>query len=364
MPHRFPTRRVLLASAIASLLSASAGATTFQKSEDQFLNVGTAFRASFTSLKNGAPNGEDRSSDFELEEARLYLNGKVHKNVSFELNVARNSGDNKVELLDGHVGLELNNYVNVWVGRFLPPGSRASAAAPAYPPTFDFPLVEQAPNQFGGRDDGATLWGATADQKFKYQFGAFQGRKGGSNQSDALSYATRVQYNFWDAEPGFYNLASYDGAKSILSIGASLRSQKDGAGTATRRGDYRYWNVDGRLEKVVGGGAVVGAEASYYHYDNDGTGDLTAPAGTGYYALASYTIGEQIGIGKLQPKVVYQHFDNDTSGRTTKRVDLGASYLIGGSSNVRIDAFYYRQTEDGRPDVRGIKVLAHVAHFF
>ena len=273
------TRRIAAASCVGLFAAGATEAATFARDDDQFINVGTAFRTSFTSVEDGAPDGTSRSKDFALEEARLYLNGKVHKNVSFELNLARDAADNKVEVLDAHVGLELNDQVNVWVGRFLPPGSRASAAAPAYPPTFDFPLVEQAPNQFGGRDDGVALWGAAAGQKLKYQVGAFQGRKDGPNRSDSLSYATRLQYNFWDPEPGFYNLASYDGSKAILSVGASLCFQKDGAGTAAQPGDYRYWNVDGRLEKGVGDGAVAGAEASYYHYDNGGTRDPAAPAG-------------------------------------------------------------------------------------
>jgi hypothetical protein len=288
----------------------------------------------------------------------------VHKNVGFELNVARNAADNSFQLLDGHVGLELSDQVNIWVGRFLPPASRASAAAPAYPPTFDFPLVEQAPNQFGGRDDGVTVWGAVADGALKYQVGAFKGRRGGSNQSDDLSYAARLQYNFWDTEPGFYNLASYDGAKRILSLGASLRRQKNGAGTLARPGDYRYWNVDARLETPLAGGAVLGAELSYHDYDNDGTLDLSAPAGKGYYALASYTLAEPLGIGRLQPKVVYQDFDNRSSGIGTRRYDLGASYLIKGS-NVRIDLFWFKEKHDRAVrDVNGVKAIFHLAQFF
>jgi len=351
-------------SLIGSSVTANAAAT-FQRDENQFINVGTAFRASYSSIKDAAPNGKDRSNDFTVEEARLYTNGKVHENVGFELNLARNSADNKVEILDAHVGLELNNYFNVWIGRFLPPASRASASAPAYPPSFDFPIAEQAPNRFGGRDDGATVWGGTKDQALKYQLGAFKGRDALSNQSDNLSYAGRLQYNFWDPEPGFYNLASYDGAKSILSVGSSVRFQKDGAGTAANPGDYRYWNIDGRLEKPLSDGAVLGAEASYYDYDNDHTLDVTAPEGKGYFVLGSYTLPQVIGIGKIQPKFVIQDFDNKTTNVNTHRYDLGASYLINGSSNIRIDTFYFKQTADqGVPDIDGVKVLFHVAHFF
>lgn len=356
----------LFSALISSSLLANAEAT-FQKDENQFINIGTAFRASFSSISDKAPNGKDRSSDFEVEEARLYTNGKVHKNIDFELNLARNSTNDNVEVLDAHVGLLLNNYFNIWIGRFLPPASRASASAPAYPPTFDFPIAEQYPNQFGGRDDGATLWGATENQALKYQFGAFKGRQGAttSNQTDSLSYAARLQYNFWDAEPGFYNLASYDGAKSILSVGGSIRYQKDGAGTILKPGDYRYWNLDARLEKPLEDGAVVGAEASYYDYDNADTNDATAPQGTGYFVTGSYTFPQVIGIGKIQPKFVIQEFDNQSTSNDIRRYDLGASYLINGSSNTRIDAFYFKQNADLKADdYDGVKILFHVAHFF
>lgn len=355
---------VVVASALFTITSVAQAAPTFQRDENQFINIGTAFRASYSSIKDAAPSGKDRSNDFEVEEARLYTNGKVHENVGFELNLARNNADNKVEILDAHVGLELNNYFNVWIGRFLPPASRASASAPAYPPTFDFPLVERAPNRFGGRDDGATIWGGSKDQALKYQFGTFKGRDGGSNQADNLSYAGRLQYNFWDPEPGFYNLASYDGAKSILSVGGSYRYQKDGAGTINNQGDYKYWNLDGRLEKPLSDGAVVGAEASYYNYNNGNTQDVTAPEGKGYFVLGSYTFPQVIGIGKIQPKFVYQNLDNDTTNVKTKRYDLGASYLINGTINLRIDTFYFKQNVDQGPDIDGVKVIFHVAHFF
>lgn len=354
----------VLAGLIGTSLNANADAT-FQRNENQFINIGVASRISYSSIEDAAPSGKDRSNDFTVEEARLYINGKVHENVGFEFNFARNQADNKVELLDGHLGLELNNYFNVWIGRFLPPASRASASAPQYPPSFDFPIAEQAPNQFGGRDDGATIWGGSENAKLKYQVGAFKGRNGGSNQSDSLAYATRLQYNFWDAEPGFYNLASYDGAKSILSVGGSYKFQKDGAGTILNQGDYRYWNVDGRLEKPLESGAVLGAEASYYNYDNDDTLDATAPQGNGYFALGSYTLAQKFGIGKIQPKVVYQSFKNDSTNVDTKRYDLGFGYLINGSSNYRIDTFYFKQTQNqGLKDIDGVKVIFHVAHFF
>jgi len=361
-PHQL--QRISLLTSLALLSSQAFAEATIQRNDNQFINIGIASRVSFSSIKDAAPNGKDRSNDFEVEEARLYTNGKLHENVSFEFNFARNTADDKVELLDGHLGLEFNNYANVWIGRFLPAASRASAVAPMYSTTFDFPIAEQGSYQFGGRDNGAVFFGADSSSAFKYYVSATNGRQGGSNQADNLSYATRLQYNFWDTEPGFYNLSSYDGKKSILSVGGSYRYQKDGTGTIVNKGDSKYWNLDARLEKPLSNGAVLGAEASYYNYDNDNTGDTVLPEAKGFFVNGSYTFADKVGIGKLQPKVIYQEFNNDTTGLDRKRIDVGVGYLIDGDSNKRIDVFYFRENRNNLPDIDGIKAIFHVAHFF
>ena len=357
-------RQISLSIGLALLSNQVFAEATLQRNENQFINIGIASRVSFSSIKDAAPNGKDRSNDFEVEEARLYTNGKVHENVTFEFNFARNSADDKIELLDGHLGLEFNNYAHFWAGRFLPPASRASAAAPLYSTTFDFPIAELGSYQFAGRDNGAVFFGTDKSEAFKYYVSATNGRQGGSNQADNLSYATRLQYNFWDTEPGFYNLASYDGKKSILSVGGSYRYQKDGAGTILNKGDSKYWNLDARLEKPLSDGAVLGAEASYYNYNNDNTGDTVLPEAKGFFVNGSYTFAEKVGIGKFQPKIIYQEFNNDTTGLDRKRVDIGVGYLIDGDSNKRIDVFYFRENRNTLPDIDGIKAIFHVAHFF
>ncbi|HEY0906934.1 MAG TPA: porin, partial [Methylophilus sp.] len=134
--HPHWPRTPLLAGLLFTSLGASAG-PTLQQDENLFINIGVASRISYSAISDAAPNGKDRSSDFEVEEARLYTNGKLHQNVTFEFNFARNTADDKIELLDGHLGLELNHYANIWVGRFLPAASRASAVAPIYSTTFD-----------------------------------------------------------------------------------------------------------------------------------------------------------------------------------------------------------------------------------
>lgn len=348
---------------IANSLVANA-APTFQTDTDQFINIGVASRISYSSLSNTAFIGNDRSDGFTVEEARLYTNGKIHKNVSFEFNFARNAAEDQIEVLDARLGLEFNHYFNLYVGRLLPSASRASAAAPLYSTTFDFPIAEQGSYKFAGRDNGAVIFGNDKSAAFKYYFSATNGRDDFSNQLDHLSYATRLQYNFWDTEPGFYNNSHYDGAKSILSVGGSYRYQKDGTGNALNKGDSKYWNLDARLEKPLANGGVFGAEASYYKYENDNTDDTALPEADGFFVTGSYTFPQTIGFGKIQPRFDYQQFNNDTTGLDRTRYDIGIGYLIEGSSHKRIDAFYFKEKRNNLPDFEGIKVIFHVAHFF
>jgi len=354
---------VLFSALITNSLVANAVAT-FQTHKDQFINIGVASRISYSSISNTVPNENNRADDFTVEEARLYTNGKIHENVSFELNFARNDADDRIEVLDARLGLEFNHYFNLYVGRLLPSASRASAAAPLYSTTFDFPIPEQGSYKFAGRDNGAVIFGNDKSASFKYYFSATNGRDDLSNQLDNLSYATRLQYNFWDKEPGFYNNSHYDGEKSILSVGGSYRHQKDGAGNTFNKGDSKYWNLDARLEKPLANGGVFGAEASYYKYENDDTDDTALPEADGFFLTGSYTFPQIIGFGKIQPRLDYQQFNNDTTGLDLTRYDIGIGYLFDGSSNKRIDAFYFKEKRNNLPDFEGIKVIFHVAHFF
>ncbi len=61
--------------------AASAGAKIENDDGTKWLSVGIGARTSFSSVENGAPNGSDRSSDFNLDSARIYLNGQIHENV-------------------------------------------------------------------------------------------------------------------------------------------------------------------------------------------------------------------------------------------------------------------------------------------
>ena len=54
--------------------------------ETKWISLGAAARASFTTIEDGAPNGSDWSDDFNLDSARIYVNGQIHEYIKFELN--------------------------------------------------------------------------------------------------------------------------------------------------------------------------------------------------------------------------------------------------------------------------------------
>ena len=166
-------------------------------------------------------------------------------------------------------------------------------------------------------------------------------------------YAGRLQADFWDAEPGYYGTGNYLGGKDILAVGVAGRSQKNGAFSTTRTGDYQSYSVDFLLEKKGVGPGALSIEAAGYDYD---TSDVfLSEQGTAYSAGLGYIFNQKVGWGQFQPFVRYQKFNPDTN-IDTKRYDLGVNYIIDGY-NAQIGAVYSNTKVTGvRNDVSAITV--------
>jgi len=342
----FTLRPLVLATAIAAasstfLMPAAYAGGTIKIDDTKWISVGAGLRTSFNSVEDGAPNGDDRSKDFQLDSVRLYVNGQIHKNIKLEFNTERQDdggGDDDVRVLDALAKVEFNELVNVWGGRFLPPSDRSNLDGPYYLNAWNFPIAQAYPAIFAGRDEGAAIWGQVNGGQFKYQLGTFQGTEGGPNDEDNLLYAGRVTYNFWDPEPGYYNSSTYYGGKEILAIGLVYQAQSDGTGTAADQGDFSGWSIDGLLETKVGDG-VLNGEFAYYDYDHDDKLPAFGYQGEGYFVLGSYLFPNKIGIGQLQPMLRYQNVDVDNGGPETDIVELGLNYIIDGH-NARVSFVY------------------------
>lgn len=373
-----PRMSPLAALCLLACASLPSQAATIDLGNDASFSIGAGLRLSFSSVEDAAPSGTDDSSDFNVESTRVFLSGRLDKQLGATLNFERyGSGDTPdgLRVMDAYVQYEPMAEFNVWFGRMLPASDRANLDGPYYLNVWEYPFhVSQYPSLAVGRDNGVQVWGKLMSNKFTYVLGAFEGHNGGtggSNQSDSLLYAWRFAYAFWDVEPApaYYTGSTYYGSGNYLTLGFAGMFQSDAVGSSTSpRGDYLGMNLDLLFEKKLGGG-VLTLEGAYYDYDLDGKqdcgGDFTAlnPAiactssssnvgglveGDGYLMTAAYLFAGKVGIGQFQPFLRYQSFDRDFSNSTDEALDVGLSYIMKGP-NAKISAFW-QNNEDDRPN--------------
>jgi hypothetical protein len=356
--------------------------------EEKWVKVGAGLRASFRSREGAHTNGSaSRSSDFNIDNARLYISGQGHPRFGFELNTDINNAqgfsnitspnggesvfEGEMRILDAVVKMKLTDSVNLWAGRFLPPSDRSNLSGPFYANAWLFPYTQFGYNNiFQGRDDGAALWGQHGDGAFKWQIGLFDGENGGGAtalghpESDKLMVSGRVVANLLDPEPGYYNSSTYYGEKDILAVGASFMHRPDMLATSTGgTADYTAWNLDFLWEQQLDNCGVVTFEAAYYDFDdNNGTagvsgnpvvnptgvtGPLTNRQGESYFLLASYLMPNDVQIGclngRFQLLTRYQQYDHDNiagaGGGTSDQFDLQLNYILEGH-NARLTALW------------------------
>ncbi|MDH5640446.1 MAG: hypothetical protein OEY28_04065, partial [Nitrospira sp.] len=58
---------------------------TIKADEDKWISIGIGVRTSFGAVEGASPAGH-YSNEFGIDNARIYINGKVHKNIGFEFN--------------------------------------------------------------------------------------------------------------------------------------------------------------------------------------------------------------------------------------------------------------------------------------
>jgi hypothetical protein len=364
---------VIAACSIPAYNANAGGTITF--GEDKSVSVGFGMRGSFSAVENGAPNGTSDSNDFSLDSARIFLSGSLNKYIKGMLNTEKDIAGQGFQAIDANIQLQITPEFAIWAGRFLSPSDRANLAGPYY--SLGGGYWSGIASRYGynggyiGRDDGVAAVGNFG--KLSYSLGAFEGHTAfkitGPNivqanpltGSDGLMYAGRVQYDFWDAEPGYYGTGNYLGAKDILAIGIAGRTQNGGSESLIARGNYNSYSVDFLLEKTGVGPGAISLEAAYYDYDTDDV--FLAEQGKAYSAAAGYIFNDTIGWGKFQPFVRWQRFaadgstiaagTNTAAGVDTKKYDIGTAYIIDGY-NAQISAYYSKKEVTAAADVDSI----------
>lgn len=365
---------VLVACSLGAVSAQAAGTITF--GEDKYVSVGFGFITSYSSVEDAAANGDDRSNDFSLNSARLYLSGSFNKYIKGMLNTERSGGgEGNIEVIDANVQFQLTPEIAIWAGRFLSPSDRANMAGPYYSSGGGGGYWANISSRYGwnggviGRDEGVAFVGSFLEDKLAVSFGAFEGDNifrfsgvGAQKESstaaqtlradDKLMYAGRVQVAFWDSEPGYYGTGNYFGAKDILTVGVAARQKSDGAISTTAVGDYSSYSVDFLMEKKNVGPGTVSLEAAYYDYDTDKV--FLAEEGDAYYVGAGYLFDTPVGWGKFMPFARHQQFDADNNIKT-KRTDLGVNYVME-PYNALISAEYQKTDITGRSDTDAILI--------
>ncbi len=307
--------------------------------ETRWIDLGARLRASFTSVRMGAPDGDSRSKDFEIDNASLYLEAQVYEDFKLFFSTERIFGEYRVQ--DAIVKYEPDTHFNIWMGRLLTPADRIEMSGPFFALTwnqFTVPLYPSDNDPDGraglyGRDNGITAWGKLG--KFQYAAGIFDGVNTDANQNDSLLYATRVAYNFLNLEqnPGYYTSSTYFGkAGDILTLALSAQHQGEGYGTPTQPGRFTGYTVDVLFEKPFGNGSALTVEGEFKSFDvstEAATPDFPMFDGESYFIAGAYLFASKVGLGQFQPYLRYTS-NEPTLGEHSDLSEIGLNYVIDG----------------------------------
>ncbi len=313
------------------------------------VKVGFGIRSSFQGFEDGAQSNGGRTRDFNLDNARIFLSGKINDKITAylhtDINNAQGHGTDPDELhiLDAAIDYQISDNVAVKFGRFLPSTDRSNLSGPFFLNAWEFPFVQYSNGYydiFQGRDDGVSLYGERGeDVQVKWSLGLFEGYDTtGVGGDDRLWMVGRVVLNFLDPEEGYFNSSTYYGEKDIAALGFSFSNQNDAHGNGL---DYTAWSMDLLFETTIDSGAVVTLEGAYYDRDHDNSVVGDGLQGEGYFILGSYLFSDSTSIGditgRLQSSVRYQESDRDVPGVGARehQVDYSLNYIIHGH-NARV----------------------------
>ncbi len=346
-----------------------------QIDKTKWISIGMGVRASYATVEDAAPNANDWSTNFAMDNMRLYVNGQLHKYIKMEFNTdctncfGTNSSGTMI-VLDAIGKFEFNQYFNVWAGRLLAPSDRAELDGPYYQNTYEFNKTPFYPQDFGnpgaglgsptagigaaagrfGRDDGINIWGAfLEDKRLTYVVGVFDGLDGFGNTGDSPLWAGRFTFNFLNVEqnPAYYTSSTYYGnGGDILTVAFAIQHQSGGAGTAANPSDFTGFSADALYERVFSNNGVLTLEGEYKVFETDLNATALAAGaacfcifdGDAWTATGLFLFPQEVGIGRFQPYVRFTENIPDNSP-SRDETEVGLNYIIDGH-NAKVSLFY------------------------
>ncbi|MBH0191509.1 MAG: hypothetical protein HP492_07060 [Nitrospira sp.] len=285
----------LVAGTVSTPPSANAGGM-IKADEDKWISIGMGIRTSFNAREGvgGGSGSQDGGYDqsFAVDNARIYINGQIHKYVKFNFNtecfscggggglfapgVTANApapiigqAGAGIGLIDAIGKFEFDEKLNIWAGRMLLPFDRGELNGPFYHATyygFRTPfLISDHGNGYNsnangglfGRDNGVTLWGKVHPfgTHLLYAFMFSTGTTGGPNLGQTPTFTGRLNWNLLNDEsdnPGYYTAGTYYGGYGdLLTLAAGFNHQHNGVGTGAFKTDMNAVVFDLLFEKLI-----------------------------------------------------------------------------------------------------------------
>ena len=283
------------------------------------------------------PATDNTAQNLYLRRVRLLVGGNLAKNVSFffetdnpnlgKVNAGAKTISSGLIVQDAFVSWKLDDAFTLDAGLILTGIAHNSLQSAATLVPVDYgphSFLYSAPEQnVVGRDTGFQARGYLAAKKLEYRVGAWQGNRDAQSQN-AFRGTARVQYNFLDADTGFFYTGTSLGKKKIFAVGGGYDFQKD----------YRSYAMDAYYDHPLGPGALS-AQLDWIRYDG---GDFikTLLKQDVIYFEGGYYISK----AKVMPFFTYS--DKNVSGTDTgdeARWSLGVGYMAMGH-NLNLKAAY------------------------
>ncbi len=359
------TRSVALAIAcsVAMPITAQAGAK-LEIDDDSKIDLGFRVQTLYLNNDKDFRSNED---EFRLRRARLRLKGDITQWVTAFLQTEFSDDDGgaggDVRLIDGWAQVKPHPLARFTAGLHMSPVGRQHLTSSGGLLAADRPGITnynltwtnsgRAAFNTGGlpgtgsglrgdntvRDLGVSLFGSTSLSDMthlKYYAGVYEGSD--FRQDDPERVSLRAQLNFFDPEPGYFQVATYLGKKKTVGIGIGYDQQDDVAvdSVTGEKVDYELFTVDAFTEYPISPGSLT-AEAAYTDMELDGPGNTLSAtvggaalgssarqvSGDGYYIQAGYY------YNKWQPWFLYETWDSDAgSAGSWDAWRIGLTYFI------------------------------------
>jgi hypothetical protein len=349
--------------------------TALTSSDPIHAQVGT--RVTFR-VQNPAESSRDELNDVASDgEVDVMLWGQIHPFLRWQAGFVGNYGpatdSAHADVLDLIAKLELAESFNVWIGRMPMPSDRTSLstvwALPTWttPGTYSYyPLSSPVTYwpwpgpRYGtyGRGNGVTLWGQMGGGRLKYYAGVFDLDR----SSGPPLYTGRVNLSLINPEPGYGARSGYYGNKNLLALGFS--GQHQGAGSTpgvpflVLGNSFDEAGADLLFEMNEGGAGVVNVEGAFAKIWGDS--ELASYQAMG---LASYLVPIDIGIGRIQPLLRWQHAGaGKVQGASNfTAVDAQLGYIIDGYHARLLAVYQYAKLQNRTENaiVFGLQLLSH-----